>query len=273
MPKPPQYIAQDFAQPDRRRIILAGTALLGAAALPGAVASATETGLAPAADLLAGVRTFLSSLEPDKRKAASFAWNGSEWKNWNYFGVGEIHQTRPSAGTDDCGAEGDCLGSARDRLVAGRTAKGKERHDAARRAGSKRQRRRPAVLGAVFVFGVRHAVRDRRVGLAHRRPPPDPVGRRAQRPDRFGDAVVVLVVSQSRHGRGAFGPGHAQGRGGAGAAAGWRSCAGVAGAGARLGRAAEQHHVVCWTRTRQRGENRSAGRRNCVRRSATCCGS
>jgi hypothetical protein len=29
----------------------------------------------------------LSSLDPDQRKAASFAWNGPEWRGWNYFGV------------------------------------------------------------------------------------------------------------------------------------------------------------------------------------------
>ena len=71
---------------DRRRIIAAGAALLGTAALPRAGAAADE-GLAPAADLLGKVRAFLSGLEPDQRKAASFAWNGSEWRGWNYFGV------------------------------------------------------------------------------------------------------------------------------------------------------------------------------------------
>jgi hypothetical protein len=29
----------------------------------------------------------VAGLEPDKRKAASFAWNGSEWRGWNYFGA------------------------------------------------------------------------------------------------------------------------------------------------------------------------------------------
>ena len=71
---------------DRRSIIAAGAALLGTAALPRAAAAADE-GLAPAADLLGQVRGFLSGLEPDKRKAASFAWNGSEWRGWNYFGA------------------------------------------------------------------------------------------------------------------------------------------------------------------------------------------
>ena len=74
------------AELDRRRVILAGTALLGTTALPG-FAAAAEPGLAPAADLLTAVRRFLALLEPDKRKAASFAWNGSEWRGWNYFGA------------------------------------------------------------------------------------------------------------------------------------------------------------------------------------------
>ena len=71
---------------DRRSIIAAGAVLLGTAALPRAAAAADE-GLAPAADLLGQVRGFLSGLEPDKRKAAPFAWNGSEWRGWNYFGA------------------------------------------------------------------------------------------------------------------------------------------------------------------------------------------
>ena len=72
--------------PDRRSVIVAGAALLGSVALPGAGAAADE-GLAPAGDLLGKVRAFLSGLEPDKRKAASFAWNGAEWRGWNYFGA------------------------------------------------------------------------------------------------------------------------------------------------------------------------------------------
>jgi hypothetical protein len=72
-------------QIDRRRVVLAGTALIGTAALPGAI-SAAEAGLGSAADLLAATRKFLASLDPDKQKAATFAWNGPEWRGWNYFG-------------------------------------------------------------------------------------------------------------------------------------------------------------------------------------------
>jgi len=71
---------------NRRRVVLAGSALLGTAAFPGA-GNATVAGLAPAADLLAATRKFLGGLEPDQRKAATFAWDGAEWRNWNYFGV------------------------------------------------------------------------------------------------------------------------------------------------------------------------------------------
>ena len=73
------------AVPDRRRVILAGSAIIGAAMLPQAAAA---DGLGSAADLLAGARRFLTGLEPDQRTAASFAWNGREWNGWNYFGVG-----------------------------------------------------------------------------------------------------------------------------------------------------------------------------------------
>jgi hypothetical protein len=70
---------------DRRRLVLAGSALLGTAAFPGAV-DAAEAGLGSATELLAATRKFLASLEPDKQKAARFAWNGPEWRGWNYFG-------------------------------------------------------------------------------------------------------------------------------------------------------------------------------------------
>ena len=73
--------------PDRRHVVLAGTALLGMAAVSKAIAAPADAGLAPAADLLAATNKFLASLEPDKRKAASFAWDGPEWRGWNYFGA------------------------------------------------------------------------------------------------------------------------------------------------------------------------------------------
>jgi hypothetical protein len=47
---------------------------------------AAQAGLSSGADLLAGTRKFLASLDPARRKAASFAWNGPQWRNWNYFG-------------------------------------------------------------------------------------------------------------------------------------------------------------------------------------------
>lgn len=75
-----------LATPDRRSVVLTGAAMLGTAALSPAIVRATEAGLGPAADFLSGTERFLSSLEPDKRKLASFAWNGPEWIGWNYFG-------------------------------------------------------------------------------------------------------------------------------------------------------------------------------------------
>lgn len=72
--------------PHRREVIIGGTVLLGAAALPDKAFAAGD-GLGSASDLLAKVNAFLSGLELDKRKAASFAWNGAEWRSWNYFGA------------------------------------------------------------------------------------------------------------------------------------------------------------------------------------------
>jgi hypothetical protein len=78
----------DRSNLDRRSVVLAGTALLGTAALPHLATAAGETALAPSAGLLVATQRFLSSLEPEQRKAASFAWNGPEWRGWNYFGFG-----------------------------------------------------------------------------------------------------------------------------------------------------------------------------------------
>jgi hypothetical protein len=75
------------ATPDRRRIIIGGAAIMGAAAMPHAAAGATATGLGPAADLLDSVRRFLAGLDTGQRNAVSFAWNGAEWRGWNYFGA------------------------------------------------------------------------------------------------------------------------------------------------------------------------------------------
>jgi hypothetical protein len=78
------------SDPNRRSVLRAGTAVLGAAALPGALSASGHAGLGPAADLLAAVRTFQAGLDSEQRKAASFAWNGSQWRGWNYFGTSDF---------------------------------------------------------------------------------------------------------------------------------------------------------------------------------------
>ena len=71
--------------PDRRSVVAGGIALAGAVLLPGCAAA--QTGLGPAADLLATTRKFLAGLDDPKRKAATFPWNGPQWRSWNYFGT------------------------------------------------------------------------------------------------------------------------------------------------------------------------------------------
>jgi hypothetical protein len=78
------------SRPDRRSVVLSGAALVGAAAVPIGFPLAVGAGLAPAAEFLARTNQFLSSLEPEQRKAASFAWNGPEWRGWNYFGSSDF---------------------------------------------------------------------------------------------------------------------------------------------------------------------------------------
>jgi hypothetical protein len=83
----PSSSANAQSQADRRSVILGGAAALGLAAWPGA-ANAQDAGLAPAAELLDRVKAFQATLEPDKHKAASFSWDGAQWRGWSYFGVG-----------------------------------------------------------------------------------------------------------------------------------------------------------------------------------------
>ena len=186
---------------DRRSAILAGTAFVGAVAIPDAVGGAAEAGLAPAADLLSAVRKFLAGLEPDKRKAATFAWDGPEWRSWNYFGVGGY--IKPGLRLEQMSAEQKA--AAWDLLATwqspGRPRQDEERHAAAGRAGGQRQRHRPALLRAVLVLRLRHAGRGGGLGLPPRGPPPHPVDRRARQPDRVDHAVLVLGLAEPHHAR------------------------------------------------------------------------
>ena len=253
---------------DRRRVILAGSAL--AAAPPCRIRPPRRPGLAPAADLLAATRRFLDSLEPEKRKAASFAWDGSGVAQLELFRRRRLHQAGPAARTDERRAEGSRLGPARDAVLAGRHREDPQRHDVAGCAGGERQRRRAALVAALLVRGLRHAGRDRRLGLPARRPSSDPVDQRARRPHRLGDAVVVLGAARAHHVGQACGTDDAEGRGGAGAASRRRSRRQAARA--PVGLAALQHHVLCGTRAVEHPEGRHRGRRHDRRRSATCCG-
>jgi len=73
--------------PDRRSVIAGGIALAGTALLPST--GAAQTGLGPAADLLAATRKFLEGLDGNQRKAATFPWDGPQWRRWDYFGSGD----------------------------------------------------------------------------------------------------------------------------------------------------------------------------------------
>jgi hypothetical protein len=83
----PSSFAKVEEHTDRRSVIAGGAAVLGAAVWPG-VSSAQAAGLGSAADLLGRVKFFQSTLESDKLEAASFPWDGAQWRGWSYFGVG-----------------------------------------------------------------------------------------------------------------------------------------------------------------------------------------
>jgi hypothetical protein len=80
--------------PDRRSVIVGGVALASTAMLPSTGAAQrgpvqAGQGLGPAEELRAAVQKFLAGLDPDKRKAATFAWDGPQWRRWDYFGSGD----------------------------------------------------------------------------------------------------------------------------------------------------------------------------------------
>jgi hypothetical protein len=70
-----------------RRGLLAGSAALAATVTLPALAQAQVQSLGPAGDFTKRVQAFLATLDPERAKAASFPWNGQEWKSWNYFGA------------------------------------------------------------------------------------------------------------------------------------------------------------------------------------------
>ena len=134
-----------------------------------AVAAPAAAGLAPAADLLAATRKFLSSLEPDKRKAASFAWNGPEWRGWNYFGAAGfikpgLRLEQMSAAQKD--AAWDVLAAVLSPAGVAKTKNVMTLQDILAASGNGAGQRSSRAL---LVRGLRHAGRDRRLGLPARR--------------------------------------------------------------------------------------------------------
>ncbi len=77
---------RDGMEIDRRGLLAGSAALAATAALPGQAAAQSQ-GLGSAGELTARVQAFLTTLDPERRKMASFPWGGSEWTNWNYFGA------------------------------------------------------------------------------------------------------------------------------------------------------------------------------------------
>jgi hypothetical protein len=70
-----------------RRGLLAGSAALAAAATLPVPAQAQVQSLGSAGDFTKRVQALLATLDPERAKAASFPWGGTEWKSWNYFGA------------------------------------------------------------------------------------------------------------------------------------------------------------------------------------------
>ena len=240
MPKPHDRPVE----PDRRSVVLGGAALVVASAVPDAAPRAAEGGLAPAGDLLARANQFLSSLEPDRRKAASFAWGGPEWRGWNYFGSSDF--IKPGLRLEQMSTPQKAV--AWDLIATVLSASGLEKARnvmtlqdvlAARGDGVGR---RSSERFSFAVFGV--PAETGTWGIPTRRAPSEPVDRRTRRPDNFGHALLVLRQSQPRRSRNAQRSSRAQGRGGVGAAAFRRPGTEAASQGASIGQGTKEHSFL-----------------------------
>ena len=186
------------AKPDRRSVVLAGIALVAAVAVPNTGSRAAEAGLATAADLLARVNQLLSSLDPEQRKIAAFAWDGPEWRGWNYFGTSDF--IKPGLRLEQMSAlqkaaAWDLLTTV---LSADGLAKAKDVMTLQDVPGRARRRGRPALLGALLVRRLRRARREGGVGVSTGGASSEPLDCRTRWPDCFSHALLVLRQSQPR---------------------------------------------------------------------------
>jgi Protein of unknown function (DUF3500) len=78
-----------MTNPNRRDVMTRACAAIGATVLNSSLVSAAvqSAALGPATTLTERTVTFLAALEAQQRKAASFEWNSSGWRNWNYYGA------------------------------------------------------------------------------------------------------------------------------------------------------------------------------------------
>ena len=208
----------------------------------------------------------------DQRKAASFAWNGSEWRGWNYFGatgyikpglrLEQMSAAQKEAAWDVLGAVWSPAGVAKARnvmllqdiLAASGNGAGQRSSERFSLAvfGT------PAETGAWGFRCEGHhltqsvAVRDNRIVSVT--------------PTSFS-AIPNRVKSGPHTGLNTL-----QGRRRSGAAADGRSVAEIAGQGADRRFDALQHSVLRRPRTRQRQEGRACRPPSCRRRSAICSG-
>ena len=243
---------------DRRRVILAGSALAGdrRSAQSGRRPGGTCSRRRPAG----GDAAISRQPRCGEAQGRVVRVGRPGMARLELFRLRRLHQAGPAARADERRAEGGCLGPAGNIVLAGRHREDAQRHDIAGCAGGERQRRRAALVETLLVRGLRAAGRERSLGFPPRRPSPDPVVQRARWPDRFGHAVVVLGAAGAHHVGQARGIDDAEGRGGAGAASRRRSR--VQAEGAAVGSAALQHHVLCGTRAGERPEDRHRGRRH-----------
>ena len=140
------------------------------------------------------MRKFTATLEPEKRKAASFPWNGRQWRDWDFYGSADF--IKPGLRLEQMSAEQKA--AAWEVLPPLFSPAGLEKtrnvmllQDV---LAAERQRRGPAILATLLVRDLRHAGRDRRLGLATGRTPSEPIHRRARQPYRLDDAVSFCAL-------------------------------------------------------------------------------
>ncbi len=140
---------------------------------------------------------FLASLTPEQRQQATFAFESEELTRWHYVPAQQFPRNGLADSRHERGAARPRARAAEDRVEPARLHPGDDDHERPREhPEGARERIGDARSGAVCVLRLRHARRQRRVGMAGQRPSPVAAFQRRQRLDRRQRADILRIESR-----------------------------------------------------------------------------